>query len=548
MNDVVDALLGFMRKMNKDPTGGMLPNLSQAAENYDPATETNASRKLAYKLGGPMGAVASDWLPITSTANAFEDFKNADNWQDKASSGFGLFGMQATPGRKIKDLKGNEIDLPRRFYRGTNPGDERRIRTGNDDWDSHLFAASNEQDAGLYGSHIDTLDAAPDANILYEGTEEWRRVAGAWRKGENMLEYADRASKAAKAAGFDAAWFKRQGDIGTAIFNPDKFSGPQQVQQQQASITAYHGSPHDFDAFDSKFIGAGEGAQAYGHGLYFAEREGVAKSYRDRLARSVKSHFEAGGTRLTPAELEKMRNVSTKSATPAVQMLLANNNAFSALKSGNQKKFQGILDERLAYLDKQAAEYAKRAEDFKINPPYRSTLSGDDLANRATYAKREADELRAFSGGLAYNPKHSAGHMYEVNIDADPDDFLDWDKPLSEQSERVRNAATALNVPNAHRPHVTGSAAYHHLGGEEIVAGRARPGSGVEKIAAAKAFQDQGIPGIRYLDQGSRTAGDGSHNYVVFDDKLISIMRKYGLALPGLGAAGAMGSTYGTNE
>ena len=46
----------------------------------------------------------------------------------------------------------------------------------------------------------------------------------------------------------------------------------------------YHGSPHDFDRFDLKKIGTGEGAQAYGHGLYFAENEGVARGYRERLA------------------------------------------------------------------------------------------------------------------------------------------------------------------------------------------------------------------------------------------------------------------------
>ncbi len=45
-------------------------------------------------------------------------------------------------------------------------------------------------------------------------------------------------------------------------------------------IKAYHGSPHDFDKFDLSKIGTGEGAQAYGHGLYFAENEGVAKSYK----------------------------------------------------------------------------------------------------------------------------------------------------------------------------------------------------------------------------------------------------------------------------
>ena len=47
--------------------------------------------------------------------------------------------------------------------------------------------------------------------------------------------------------------------------------------------------------------------------------------------------------------------------------------------------------------------------------------------------------------------------------------------------------------------------------------------TGASKLNAA------GIPGIKYLDQGSRAAGDGSRNYVVFDDKLIDILRKYGI-------------------
>jgi hypothetical protein len=49
-------------------------------------------------------------------------------------------------------------------------------------------------------------------------------------------------------------------------------------------MTAYHGSPFLFDKFDIKKVGAGEGAQAYGHGMYFAENPNVAKSYARMLA------------------------------------------------------------------------------------------------------------------------------------------------------------------------------------------------------------------------------------------------------------------------
>ena len=54
---------------------------------------------------------------------------------------------------------------------------------------------------------------------------------------------------------------------------------------------------------------------------------------------------------------------------------------------------------------------------------------------------------------------------------------------------------------------------------------------------ATEALRQAGIPGIKYLDQGSRGSGTGTKNYVVFDDKLIDIIKKYGLA--GLIAGGA---------
>jgi hypothetical protein len=143
------------------------------------------------------------------------------------------------------------------------------------------------------------------------------------------------------------------------------------------------------------------------------------------------------------------------------------------------------------------------------------------------------------------------GKMYEVGIKAEPEHFLDWDKPLSQQSPVVQDAIKQLYP--GHRPDAPGQDLYHQLGFKNAA-------------DASNAFRDAGIPGIRYLDQGSRNAapnisffqrhlddarasGDataikqaearlaeekakdtGTHNYVVFNDKLIEIMKKYGLA------------------
>lgn len=56
----------------------------------------------------------------------------------------------------------------------------------------------------------------------------------------------------------------------------------------ERALIGYHGTPHRFaptpanplGEFRASQIGTGEGAQAYGYGLYFAESPGVAKGYR----------------------------------------------------------------------------------------------------------------------------------------------------------------------------------------------------------------------------------------------------------------------------
>ncbi|MBK8467847.1 MAG: hypothetical protein IPL32_18705 [Chloracidobacterium sp.] len=55
-----------------------------------------------------------------------------------------------------------------------------------------------------------------------------------------------------------------------------------------------------------------------------------------------------------------------------------------------------------------------------------------------------------------------------------------------------------------------------------------------------KQLREAGIPGIRYLDQMSRNAGDGTSNYVVFDDSIIEILKKYGWVPPAAYGANAL--------
>jgi hypothetical protein len=261
-------------------------------------------------------------------------------------------------------------------------------------------------------------------------------------------------------------------------------------------IRAFHGSPHDFDKFSMDKIGTGEGAQAYGHGLYFAENEGVAKGYRDNLSQ--------GGTLLNDV-IYRLSRLDPAALTPA--SVKAHIDA--------DPRMQGLGD----------------------NPEIISSVIEATRGSKldGTYTPAAIKALSKLDDMVP-----NKGSMYEVEIAADPDQFLDWDKPLSEQPENVRKAIPEEIVTRAQGVlregfPVTGGHAYKLMQNET-------PGVAGE----VDRFRQAGIPGIKYLDQGSRAKGDGSRNYVVFDDKLINILRKYGIS--GLFAGGAAATAMGGND
>lgn len=49
------------------------------------------------------------------------------------------------------------------------------------------------------------------------------------------------------------------------------------IKDRSLNQTAYHGSPAEFESFDSSHIGEGEGHQAFGCGLYLTNEKGILK-------------------------------------------------------------------------------------------------------------------------------------------------------------------------------------------------------------------------------------------------------------------------------
>lgn len=248
-------------------------------------------------------------------------------------------------------------------------------------------------------------------------------------------------------------------------------------------MNVYHGSPHKFDKFDMSKVGTGEGAQAYGHGLYFAENPQVAKGYQENLAFYRDSDpkkwlIEGRYSKATPEDSA----------------------AIMAAKFGKENalgKLQNLYEQSLKYTGAKGVEYQQNL-------------------------KKQIDLISADKVKKAVENK---GVLYKVDL---PDEqiakMLDWDKPLSQQKHLFENVG----------PHGDsfrfkdflerlGIDAEKTTGGQflqEIGMGR----DSAKAAAISKTLKSYGIPGIRYLDGGSRAGGKGTSNFVVFDDSLPKII------------------------
>lgn len=240
------------------------------------------------------------------------------------------------------------------------------------------------------------------------------------------------------------------------------YASPAMEDAAGMGIRAYHGSPYDFNAFDASKIGTGEGARAYGHGLYFAENPQTAQAYRSMLAPSTDYQRAAA----------------------------------SAVKD------YGSPEAALAEMQARLGRMSGRGDPGNIQ------------------------FLQGMIGELQKGGK-LPGHTYEVNINADPQHMLPWDEQLQpDMLQALRPLVDPSKVSafdHFGRVGVSGETAYKDFLGGGLY--RTRP-------QASANLNDAGIPGIRYLDQGSRglDAGNGTSNYVVFNPQIVDILKKYGIA------------------
>lgn len=307
-------------------------------------------------------------------------------------------------------------------------------------------------------------------------------------------------------------------------------------QQKTLFQSAYHGSPYKFDKFTLSHIGSGEGAQAYGWGLYFAGRKEVAEFYREALT-NVKVHPRA------------MPYSNGKKAYRAPnQQVYTDLMGLSKLTNGDMDKMKSILEKNVARYEGSVRE--KYAPDYLSPDRKKEHINGMKrlLANEKA-ALKELNKMQA--KGYKYDPDtQKAGQLYHVEIPED-DVLLLWDRPLSKQPKAVREALRSIAIDTDEEAMSAFDAALlaaltedgdtnlpkqpSDPSGEDIYrliqkntqAYRRGRTSYVGQEHASKTLNDLGIKGIKYLDGFSRKDGEGSHNYVIFDDEAIEVIKTY---------------------
>jgi hypothetical protein len=297
------------------------------------------------------------------------------------------------------------------------------------------------------------------------------------------------------------------------------------------AITGYHGSPHRFSKFDASKIGSGEGAQAYGHGLYFAENPKVAKDYAVNLANRdlanqgrLNAHANAqrlvamaGDPKYAADDIRFVLEVNPEheqaGLLKATLEMLESGAYAKPLKTEGSLYTVDIPDEKIAQMldwDKplsqqpKAVQEALKASGLQLEADQIPKIAADKiraLAAQPGLADWAKSDLLKDAATVEKSPslKHVAGVLkgmqfgYGITPDHGPfapvaQDFLDFVK-ATQLVPNIETGGGFLGMLQATR------------GGPE---------------GAAEALRQAGIPGVRYLDQGSRGLVKGTSNFVVF--------------------------------
>ena len=244
-----------------------------------------------------------------------------------------------------------------------------------------------------------------------------------------------------------------------------------------AGMTTYHGSPHLFNKFRMDKIGTGTGDANYGHGLYYTSNPRFAREHGQIYPDDP------------PGHLYKV----------------------------------DIPDDQIAKMldwDKPLSEQGKHIQNLvKSEHPEQWNL-GIKMDKIRNNLKEMADKYG--KSGESY--KEAIGHAPKK-----------VQKEYQNLLNEFRQAELSMREVKIRTPQMpsSGESIYHSIGAK-LGNPNQSMGGFLDAPGASEFLKSKGIPGIKYLDQGSSGAGQGTRNFVVFDENIPKILERNQQPIGGL--------------
>ena len=270
-------------------------------------------------------------------------------------------------------------------------------------------------------------------------------------------------------------------------------------------FTVYHGSPFNFQKFEAgdKLL-TGEGANAFGKGLYFTENESIAKTYRKQLTK--KHELD----RLNKESQELSAKISEKDSKG-----LSTDKEFKKL-SDNLKEQNNISESKIDVSDRGTLYEAKvRTSPYHLvdwdkkiaDQPVRIIDSFNKIIETLDDTQLN-DLINALNNYPAWTRDDTMYSRQQLIFDAiyhvsetKSQDVI----PILNRILNLRNLKNDLKNPQTKS----------------------------KKIYVEDMLKEDGVQGIKYFDGFSRKGkSKRQRNYVIFDPRIIEISKKYAVPIP----------------
>ena len=193
----------------------------------------------------------------------------------------------------------------------------------------------------------------------------------------------------------------------------------------------FHGSPHLFKKWDFSKMGSGEGAQAYGHGGYFAGNRKVGEHYAENLGTFVDPHHTYKGKKFESFDPWNKAFDDIQGEDRKV------NEVIRALEYDNKLTPKEVIDEKIKGLERGIVELKKNPVKFESLIDEKFSVEGfQKLINQ--YKKINPDDIK-------FVPQGKRSHLYEIELKPDPEEFPMYDLPLREQPMAMEKINSAKN-------------------------------------------------------------------------------------------------------